>query len=80
VNAATLVFAAYMADPELAYDLDILMRAGRIQGDAAHAGDDRPCGWFWRASLAYAPCDDAGRLARMACALVACELARGVPS
>ncbi len=78
-DPVALAFTAYMADPTLARDIDILYRCGRVQEHCADAGDDSPAAWFAEAARCYPPRDDLNRLARRACELVAQALQTGVP-
>lgn len=63
-----------MYTPELARDLDVLMRCGHVQIAAASIGRDTPAGWFQAAADAHTVADAVGRLARMACQLAALDL------
>jgi hypothetical protein len=75
-----MAFALYMASPELASDLDILMRAGRVQASAARDGADTPSGWFARAAESYTGDDRVGIIAGWACRMVSRALAEERPS
>jgi hypothetical protein len=80
VNAASLMWAVYWADPVLARDFDVLVRCGNVGTTAGTCCGDTPAGWFRHAALSYTVTDRQGELARAACVLVAVRFAAGSPS
>lgn len=80
MNPTTLAFTAFMATPELAYDITILWRGGHVQARAEAEQDGCGAGWFSRAASAYPPGDSINALARRTCELLAAHLRTEVPS
>lgn len=70
MNAASLAFAAYMADDALRRDFGVLI-------DCNRHGEDYPAKWFWDAAHAYPP---EATLPHNALRLVALDMAHGVAS